>query len=172
MSYDATTHHPDATPLWTPAPAPITSTSHFSSGEGIGLPVGALALGALAGGLAFFGFGRVDPGFPLIAAFVGYAYAVYLAGMSWRDVIREREPVAIALFGLHMTALLAWPLLLLNWADGSWRLLFGLPTAFVAIALFLMTARAPASAVYRSSAHVFLVAAIGGYQGLWAAMTV
>lgn len=169
MTYDATLQADDAT-LWAPA-SPRAAISYFGPGEGIALGLGGLAIGAFSGAFAFFGMGRIEPLIPLTAAVVGYAYAIYLAARSWQEVILEHELRATALFGLHLVALLAWPLLIAYWTPASWLSFFSLAAAFIALALFLLTTDAPASAVYRSSAHVFLVAAIGVYQGLWASMT-
>lgn len=170
MPYDAT-YETATTTLWSPAPL-RPAEGVLEPTEGLSLGVGALALGALAGASAFFGMGRVEPVIPLTASFAGYAYALYLAGMSMRDVIIGREQRAIALFGIHLAALIAWPLLLVYGSAMPWLGLLGLPTAFATLVLFLMLAHAPARAASRSSAHVFLVATIAVYHGLWAVMTV
>lgn len=154
-----------------PARAVVAATA-LERGGGIGLAVGAVAIGVMAGLALFFSVGRVAPWIPLTGALVAYGYALHLAGVSLLDVIRNHAPGAIALFALHLTALLAWPYLTWAWGPEAWQRLLGLPVALVALAVFLSVARAPVSAVYRTAGHMTLVTAVASYQWMWVALGV
>jgi hypothetical protein len=156
--------------LYDPAlapPAADIAASPFRRGEGVGLALGALAAGAAMGILAFFAVGRVTPWMPIAAAIAAYGFALYLAELSLRDVIRTHAPSAIVLFGLHVVALLAWPAALIWFAASSG---IALPVAAFALAAFLTTTRVPARTTYRSSVHVTLIAAVAAYQWMWTAI--
>jgi hypothetical protein len=158
--------------LYDPAlapPAADIAASPFRRGEGVGLALGALAAGAAMGILAFFAAGRVTPWMPIAAAIAAYGFALYLAELSLRDVIRTHAPSAIVLFGLHLVALLAWPVALIWFAATSFAWI-ALPVAAFALAAFLTTTRVPARAIYRSSVHVTLIAAVAAYQWMWTAI--
>jgi hypothetical protein len=153
-------------PSTEPEPTPL-----FRRGEGIALAAGSMAIGVCAGALLFFGMGRVGLALPLAVTLAGYIYAIHLACQSWSELITARSPTSITLFGFHLAALAAWPIVLLCWPSAAWQTWLGLPMALIALSLFLVIARAPARAMYRTTAHVGLIAAIGAYQGLWTAIT-
>jgi hypothetical protein len=160
----------------TPVHAPVPSAEPrqdalFRRGEGVALAAGSIAFGVCAGALLFFGMGRLGLALPLAMGLAGYIYAIHLACQSWSDVIAARSPSSIALFGLHVVALAAWPIVALCWPSAAWQAWLGLPMALIALSVFLVIARAPARAMYRTTAHVCLIAAIGAYQELWTAIT-
>jgi len=177
MAFDAAL--PIATPVFAPplqwpqtrlVMRTTCMSAPFRVHEGAALTVGGLSLGALAGALMFFTIGRVEAWMPIAVALAAYVYAIHLVGLSIREVLAIHEPSAIGLFGLHVAALLAWPIMLLLCAPNSWLMWLGLPLALAASSLFLLITHAPASAMYRSSGHICLVVAIGAYQWLWTAM--
>lgn len=156
-----------------PARAPLviaTPGLAFGRGEGVGLAIGAISIGALTGVALFFTLGRVAPWIPLAAALAAYSYALQLAGVSLLDVIRNLAPGAIALFALHLVALVAWPYLTITSAPDAWQNLLGLPVALVALVAFLSIARAPASSMHRTMAHATLVATVASYQWMWVSL--
>jgi hypothetical protein len=158
--------------LYDPAlepPAANIAASPFRRGEGVGIALGALAAGAAMGVFAFFAIGRVAPWMPIAAAIAAYGFALHLAELSLRDVIRTHAPSAIVLFGLHLVALLAWPAVLI-WFAASAFVWIALPVAAFALAAFLTTTRVPARAIYRSSVHVTLIAAVAAYHWMWTAI--
>jgi hypothetical protein len=142
----------------------------FRAHEAIALTIGGLSFGAMGGALMFFGVGREAAWASLTVAVAGYVYAIYLVGLSCRDVLATRAPRSTALFAIHLGALLLWPITLLLWTPSSWQMWLGLPLALVAGALFLLIARAPARAMHRSGAHLGVIAAVGAYQCLWSMM--
>lgn len=179
MAYDAAL--PIGAPIFAPYPArpqyppPAAAdcmSARFRPHEGVSLAIGGLAGGALAGAFAFFALGRVEAWIPLTAALAAYGFALYLVGLSLREVLAGREMSSIVLYGLHVAALLAWPIIILLSPPTSWPIWFGLPIALTAASMLFLIAPAPASAMFRTSAHVFMITAIGAYQWLWTAMSV
>jgi hypothetical protein len=150
-------------------PATNIAASSFRRGQGVGIALGALAVGGAMGAFAFFAIGRVAPWMPITAAIAAYGFALYLAELSLREVIRTHAPSAIVLFGVHLVALLAWPVVLIWFATSSF-VWIALPVAAFALAAFLTTARVPARAIYRSSVHVTLIAAVAAYHWMWSAI--
>lgn len=176
MAFDA------ALPIDTLVFAPAAERSHtektncmstpFRTHEGVSLAIGGLCLGALIGVFVFFATGRVAAWLPITVALFAFVYAIYLVGLSYRDVFAARQLGSFSLFTVHIAALLAWPILVLVFEPHSWPILLGLPLALAASSLFFLTAHAPARVMYRASAHVCLIAALGVYQWLWVAMIV
>jgi len=163
-----------ADPLPSGAAAPLTSSTGrtaFRPGESLVVTTGAIAVGGMAGLLVLLALGRVAPWALLAAAFSVYGCALYLVSLSMRDVVHNRgSTLPIALFALHFAALLAWPLLTTEWTSASWQWWLGLPASLLALVAFLMLPRVSDSVVYRSSAHVSLIASIAVYEYVWRAM--
>jgi hypothetical protein len=151
-------------------PSPSCFAAPFRAHEAVALTLGGLAIGVMGGALMFFGVGREIAWVSLTAAVAGYIYVLHLVGLSCRDVFATRAPASTALFGIHLGALLLWPITLLLWTPSSWQMWLGLPLALVAGTLFLLIARAPARAMHRSGAHLGVIAAVGVYQCLWSMM--
>lgn len=179
MAFDAA--RPTRTPIFAPPvgrrqPRPQAKiacmSEPFRAHEGVALALGGLSLGALVGALTFVAAGRVEAWIPLTVALAAYVYAIRLVGLSCRDVIATGKLTSIGLFGLHVAALLVWPIVVLLYAPNSWQSWLGLPLALATSSLFFLIARAPASAMYRASGHVCVIAAIGAYQWLWSIMGV
>lgn len=143
----------------------------FRTHEGVSLAIGGLSVGAMTGAGMFFAAGRVEAWMPIAVEALAYVYAIRLVVLSCRDVFATRQFASFLLFSIHIAALLAWPILVLVFVPLSWPLLLGLPLALAASSLFFLTTHTPARAMYRVSAHVCLVAAIGVYQLLWASMS-
>jgi hypothetical protein len=114
--------------------------------------------------------GRVAPWALLAMGFALYGWAIYLASLNMRDLIHSRAALLIALFGIHLTALLAWPLLMSEWTPASWQWWLGLPASLSALIAFLTLPSVPSTVVYRSGAHTSLIAGIAVYEYLWRAM--
>jgi hypothetical protein len=155
-----------------PLARPLSAPAPFRTYEGVALAIGGISVGAVIGVLAFFVTGRVEVWYPLTVALLAYVYAIRLVGLSCRDVFATREFFSVGLFGLHIAALLAWPIIALLCAPNSWLMWIGMPLALAASSLFFLTAHAPASAMYRAGGHVCLIVALGAYQWLWSVMSV
>lgn len=142
----------------------------FRPYESLVVFMGAMATGCMLSLLLFFMIGRVAPWALLTTAFAVYGCAVYLAALNMRDLIHSRPTREIALFGFHLLALLAWPLLTLEWTPASWQWWLGLPASLIALIAFLKLPGAASTIVYRSSALGSLIAGIAVYEYLWRAI--
>jgi hypothetical protein len=154
----------------TPASATGTAPTDFRPGESLVVTMGALAAGGMIGMALFFMVGRVAPWALLAMGFALYCWAIYLASLNMRDLIHIRAALLIALFGLHLTALLAWPLLISEWTPASWQWWLGLPASLSALVAFLTQPGVPNRVVYRSCAHGALIAGVALYEYMWRAM--
>jgi hypothetical protein len=138
----------------------VAERADFRPGERLVVVFGAIAAGAMAGLVVLLTLGPTAPQVRLAAALAVFGCAVYLIWLSLREVVRTRRADGIALFALHVCALLAWPLLAAQLPPMSWQLWLGLPLSLAALAAFLGLKHVPISVTYRSSLHASLIAGI------------
>ncbi|MES1201262.1 MAG: hypothetical protein ABUS57_07405 [Pseudomonadota bacterium] len=147
------------------APGAVAIVERFQRGQGIGLVVGAMAVGSAIGALLLVGPGRVQPEVQTFAILAAYAAAMVLMSLSVRDLVRARAPASVSLIAIHVIAVIASPFLILAFTSSSWQFWIGPSIALWAlVSLFLLTP-ALASVVYRSAIHVCLLSTLASY--LW-----
>ncbi|MGE0596583.1 MAG: hypothetical protein AB7P07_09455 [Hyphomonadaceae bacterium] len=160
MAYDA------GFPIEAEASAsPAIAVDSFRRPERLAVLAGASAMGALAGFAAAMAIGRIDLWVVIAMAAPFLAVALHLTSETMRDALRSGAHGCATAAGLHVAALLAWPLTSL-FSPVSMATFWIAPAAAIS-ALFLLAScwQGGARGVYRTSALGLMVAAIAAHQG-------
>lgn len=134
----------------------------------LGVTIGGAAVGILAGGAAAMALGRVEPLFSLAGVAAVCALAALIAGRSMLECAARRQKNAATLIGLHILALIAWPMLIQ--AAPNYAMFF----SYAALGTLLAVAaslRLSDKAVSRLGTHSLLFGLALGYQSLAAIMS-
>ncbi len=154
--------------FFAPAQTRVATAADFDSTGRLGVFIGATAAGAMLGAAAGMTIGLIHPYVALagVAALAGIS--AYYAGRSFMDCARARSIPVAAVLGLHVAALLAWPVTLALAPAYATLALYG---AFASLLFFAATMRMSNACVGRLAAHSMLLAAAGAYHGLYALMS-
>ena len=158
MAYDATLLiHAD-----TPTGQAVAIRQDFLRSERLVVLTGASGLGAVLGFSATIATGRADLMTSLLIAAPMLAVALYLAGHTLTDALARDARGCATATGLHVAALLAWPMTsLLSPFMAYW---IAPLAAISALVMFASCWGGPPRAVYRMAGQGALVAALAAHQ--------
>lgn len=141
------------------------SEGEFSRGERFAVLTGASALGALSGFAAAIAMGQLPLWVIVAMAAPALAAAMHLTARTMHDALRRHALGCATAAGLHVAALLAWPMTSLL-APLALNTFWIAPAAAIS-ALFLLAScwQGGARGVYRVGAMGLMVAAIAAHQG-------
>ncbi len=138
----------------------------FMRGERLTVLVGASALGAMIGFAGALASGRLEPWALALIALPVLAFTAHLTIQTLSEAFAARAWGCAAAAGLHVAALMSWPMIALMASSSPALFWFAPGLAFAGLVLFASCWEGASRAVYRASAQGALVAAIAAQQGL------
>lgn len=167
MAYDsALVLNQSAAPVRTAAvSATIPRTDDFHRFERLVVLTGASALGAVGGFIAAMTLGRLDLWMIILGAAPFLVLALHLTSEMMREGLRGQALGCATAAGLHVTALLAWPMTSLFAPLSTMN--FWIAPAIAMSALFMLAScwQGASRGVFRVSAIGLIVAAVAVNQG-------
>ncbi|HRE43578.1 MAG TPA: hypothetical protein PKY87_06360 [Terricaulis sp.] len=149
-----------------PVSAKAIPREHFIRAERLTVLLGASALGAMIGFAGALASGRLEPWALALIALPVLAFAAHLTIQTLSEAFAARAWGCAAAAGLHVAALMAWPMIALMASSSPALFWFAPGLAFAGLILFASCWEGASRAVYRVSAQGALIAAIAAQQGL------
>ena len=143
---------------------------NFHQAERLVVVGGAAALGALLGVFAGIGFGKPEMWIGAAAAAPLYGLGIYFTAATFRDAKEARAFGCACASGLHMLALLAWPVAAIFYPLSMLQFWIAPAIALSALGLFASCWGGSKRAVYRACLQGVLAMGAVTYVGFLAVM--